>query len=75
MTDEAVSLLRPRKIEDMTIRTIASKTKQGCQRLLKCEIGSRCGDRREEDAQLKANFLRSSNKIAWACPSSNASTT
>lgn len=69
MTDEAISPLRQRMIEDMTIRTIASKTQQGYQRLLKCETCRRCGDRREEDAQLKASFVQPSNKIAWACPS------
>ena len=63
-TDEAVSPLRRRMIEDLTIRTIASKSQQDYQRLLKCETGWRCGDRREEDTQLRANFLRPSNKIA-----------
>ena len=33
ITDEAISLLRPRMIEDLTIRTIASKTQQGYERL------------------------------------------
>ena len=33
MTDEAISPLRRRMIEVMTIRTIASKTPQGYQRL------------------------------------------
>ena len=33
MTDEAMSPLRQRMIEDMTIRMIASKTHQGYQRL------------------------------------------
>ena len=33
MTDEAMSPLRRRMIEDMTIRTIASKTQQGYERL------------------------------------------
>ena len=36
MTDEAMSPLRRRMIEDMTIRTIASKTQQGYERL-ECE--------------------------------------
>ena len=33
MTDEAISPLRRRMIEDMTIRKLASKTPQGYQRL------------------------------------------
>jgi hypothetical protein len=33
ITEEAISLLRPRMIEDLTIRTIASKTRQGYERL------------------------------------------
>jgi integrase/recombinase XerD len=33
MTDEAMSPLRRRMIEDVTIRMIASKTQQGYQRL------------------------------------------
>ena len=33
MTDEAMSPLRRRMIEDMTIRTIASKIQQGYERL------------------------------------------
>jgi hypothetical protein len=33
MTDQAISPLRRRMIEDMTIRTIALKTPQGYQRL------------------------------------------
>ena len=64
MTKEAVSPLRRRMIEDLTIRTIASKSQQDYQRLLKCETGWRCGDRREEGTQLKANFLRPSDRIA-----------
>ena len=69
MTEQAVIPLRRRIIEDMTICTIASKTQQGYQRLLEYETRWKCGDRREEEAQLNANLMRPSNKIAWACPS------
>jgi hypothetical protein len=36
ITDEAISLLRPRMMKDMTIRTIASKTLQGYLNVRRC---------------------------------------
>ena len=67
MTDEAMSPLRRRMIEDMTIRKLAPKTQQGCIRTIKDSLCSlvvhptRQASRTPSQLHLAANGTRSSS--------------